>query len=1047
MLTPRASPARLPGASGSLGPRGLASVHFRDVPPRRNFAVRGAETPDKGTAPDVARALQDAEALLADVGTGRAPQKAESSESGDKPRLVLHCDVNGCTIAPVVTDRPQARHPEGTVMGTLHEAEETAPKDLVVMEGEGWKLGYDRGATEEEAYSAFVGGPGWTLCLAREEFVDFIKLLKNLQRSVATLNVCGSWHSDSEESTLEMRSRRVWIQGRAPNKRLSVLQRLWSRKPAAEVPDKLPDVAFALRFIVTTEGSREVEGSFPPEAVMEILRAIGGESGEGEAVEGFAFAEAQEALRRVGWKSVLDVGPPWRGSLETGICCLWGLHGSRRQHLALWSSYKGSSDLKMEEDTSRQEDWSRFALQLQNSKDKSANTRDKIGERRPKRRADRYPLRLQPKPKARRRDHDSENVHMAVSEGMEVMGGHAWAKQLKDPMDPPSRIDPRRHKSRRHGPEGGAGEMLFEDQELEELVDELSLDMRNSSAGEALYSHNKRSHGTQRDREQKSSYFNPPGLSYHLWQKQQRIHPFPSAPILKDIRVKNIDNQRLVNYDILPCVADRDVLESAFLTMYTRHGSFQAAQEQLEVFAKDWLPHVSEKLLQESYTFPALIQLEPRQTHKGGGARLVPLWWHKTVPEAMRMVLEAVFESGFPQCVHGFRPGRSCHSALKQVKDDFGDVKYFLEVDLTGSLGNFDMTVLLQAVGERVGDERFLKLLDCAHRAGIAKLKGVNYGSIGMPQVSIISPILCNIYLQRLDKWMEDLMRVLDVGRINPGSDDSYSAVITRERWVSELVRFAECWHEQSLISIHYVRYGANFLIGVNGSKRDCQLLEHDLRKFLKSELRLEPKNSSFVMAPASTPDKESVSFLGAEIYVAQQISPPGSDPGSREAGKLPLLPRVCIPARYLLARLEEHGFTHKTKKKPTYCGRVVNWEVHEIVKFYDVTARMFMSYYTFADNYHCLSLLFDILRQSCALSLGKKLGLKKIGLVTKRFGRDLVVRGDSDEVLAAMYRPKFDRPRVPFTGRDLNPFSRLERPTKPKFPHLEERKKHDGNG
>jgi len=249
------------------------------------------------------------------------------------------------------------------------------------------------------------------------------------------------------------------------------------------------------------------------------------------------------------------------------------------------------------------------------------------------------------------------------------------------------------------------------------------------------------------------------------------------------------------------------------------------------------------------------------------------------------------------------------------------------------------------------------------------------------------------------------------------------------------MIRFAGCWKEASLVGLRYVRYGANALIGVKGSRDDCERVERDLQHFLKSDLRLDRKNLIFRDACATTPDKEYTVFLGAEIYVAQQISPPGPNPRSKEAGELLQAPRICVPARLLLAKLEDYGFTDKWKKKPTFCGRVVNWEPHEIVRFYDITAKMFQTYYSFADNYHSLSLLFDILRQSCALSLGKKLSLKRLWLVTKKFGKNLEIRGEGDEVLAAMYKPRFGRPREPFSGWDINPFKRIERPSKPKFP------------
>ncbi|CAD7705294.1 unnamed protein product [Ostreobium quekettii] len=748
------------------------------------------------------------------------------------------------------------------------------------------------------------------------------------------------------------------------------------------------------------------------------------------------WRKAQEALGAVGWKSVFGAGATWRAALGEGLGCAGGLREANwargRQDHAHSSSYEGGLELEVDNNTSRQGEW--LTLSQRNIAENSGYQGSQAGWETGVIDVGNDHLHIRPSMPAKKTGFNGKD---AISGGSwDSEGSHRRAETTANiPLYPfeAKRGPGLRHTSGQYASRTGLREVPRIPRTM--LAEEdLAMGHEEDEVEPCQDSHDPDGQGNERQRR----YFNPSGLSYYLWQKQQRDSPVPVAAALQDLKEQNTRNPRLFNKEILPYIADTGVLECAFLSMYSRHGSLEEAQEQLDTFARDWLPRVSRKLLQGSYTFPAPIQLEPRQRLRGGGARLVPVWWHRTVPEAMRMVLEAVFDPGFSRCVHGFRPQRGCHSALKEVKDNFGGVDYFLEVDLTGCLGEFNKSTLLQAVSEKIGDEQFLSLLNRAHRAGIVNLEGANYKSIGIPQVSLISPIMCNVYLQKLDRWMEDLMRVLEVGRMHPGSEDGYAALAVRERWVSELLRFADCWQAPSLTGIRYVRYGANFLVGVNGTRRDCHNLEQDLRAFFSSTLKLQHKKATASTACASTPDKEYTVFLGAEIYVAQQIGPPGSDPGSKEAGKLLQCPRVCIPARLLLAKLEDHGFTHKTKKKPTFCGRLVNWEAHEIVKFYDITFRMFMAYYTFADNYHCLSLLFDILRQSCALSLGKKLSLKRIWWVTKRFGKDLVIKGDGDVVLAAMYKPKFDKPRVPFPGRDVNPFTRLERPAKPRFHQLE---------
>ncbi|GMH40236.1 hypothetical protein BSKO_08140 [Bryopsis sp. KO-2023] len=246
---------------------------------QRIVTVRGKDAEGEGNVDAVNDLLDKAEALMAEVGVIQAEAtKVDTSTSSENPRVALHCDVNGCTIAPVVDEASASKGPPGTKFSG--EDEQSSEKDLMVMEGKGWKMGFDRFPRAGDRYNGFIGGDDWTITLTSEEYQDFIQLLKNLRQSVATLEVCGEWDKeDTAEATLEMSTPRIWMQGRAPQRRLSVLQRLWSSRPVDG--ESLPGVAFSLRFIVTSSGSREVEGFWPASAVMAVLEALDSKSSLG----------------------------------------------------------------------------------------------------------------------------------------------------------------------------------------------------------------------------------------------------------------------------------------------------------------------------------------------------------------------------------------------------------------------------------------------------------------------------------------------------------------------------------------------------------------------------------------------------------------------------------------------------------------------------------------------------------------------------------------------------------------------------------------------
>ena len=122
------------------------------------------------------------------------------------------------------------------------------------------------------------------------------------------------------------------------------------------------------------------------------------------------------------------------------------------------------------------------------------------------------------------------------------------------------------------------------------------------------------------------------------------------------------------------------------------------------------------------------------------------------------MILEAYYEPQFSDRSHGFRPGRGCHTALSNVPTHWTGVRWFVEGDIKGCFDNIDHDVLLSVLGEKLHDNRFLRLLKYLLKAGY--MEDWKYGRTlsGTPQGGVVSPVLANIYLDRLDKFVENVL-------------------------------------------------------------------------------------------------------------------------------------------------------------------------------------------------------------------------------------------------------------------------------------------------
>ena len=143
----------------------------------------------------------------------------------------------------------------------------------------------------------------------------------------------------------------------------------------------------------------------------------------------------------------------------------------------------------------------------------------------------------------------------------------------------------------------------------------------------------------------------------------------------------------------------------------------------------------------------------------------IPSFEDKLVQEVVRMILEAVYEEVFANTSHGFRPNRSCHTALTHIQKTFTGTKWFVEGDIKGFFDNIDHNVLIGILRKRISDERFLRLIRKFLNAGYIENWEYHNTFSGTPQGGIISPILANIYLDCFDKYMEEYTRNFNKGK------------------------------------------------------------------------------------------------------------------------------------------------------------------------------------------------------------------------------------------------------------------------------------------
>jgi len=335
----------------------------------------------------------------------------------------------------------------------------------------------------------------------------------------------------------------------------------------------------------------------------------------------------------------------------------------------------------------------------------------------------------------------------------------------------------------------------------------------------------------------------------------------------------------------------------------------------------------------------------------------------KLLQTVVKFILEAIYEPTFSDMSHGFRPERSCHTALEQVKRMIG-TKWWVEGDIASFFDTLDHSVLLRILGQRISDKRFLHLIQQFLQAGYIEEREYHETYSGAPQGGNLSPLLSNIYLNELDCQIEMRITSFNQGKQRRHTPE-YNHVVNRRRWAKKKARKSGDWHAYQQLTkqmldtpasdpqdadfrrMTYCRYADDFLVGIIGSKADAMEVKAWLTEYLRTELGLELSAEKTLITNARKP----VRFLGYDI-----VRWPGERRLRYRHGNGTTIRRVGNQ------QLALHIPYDKCQVFGTTYGNVQKWRGHsrgnlthlselEILMLYNAEIRGFLGYYALADN------------------------------------------------------------------------------------------------
>jgi len=337
----------------------------------------------------------------------------------------------------------------------------------------------------------------------------------------------------------------------------------------------------------------------------------------------------------------------------------------------------------------------------------------------------------------------------------------------------------------------------------------------------------------------------------------------------------------------------------------------------------------------------------------------IPTWTDKLVQEALRTLLEPYYEQRFSPHSHGFRPGRSCHSALREIVTTWKGTVWFIEGDIKGCFDNIDHSILLKIIRRDIHDDQLLRLLDGLLRAGYMEDWKYRDTTSGTPQGGIISPLLANVYLNELDRFIEDTLGPL----YNRGERRRVSPAYTRiqcliqQAWQAEdrdAVRRLQAERREVCSKdscdpdyrrLRFVRYADDFLLSFVGPASEARDIRDRLGEFLERELKLTLSTEKTLITHAGDGRAR---FLGYEIGVIRAGSLITKDAVSRDGRRAG---NGCINLMMPRDVLTKYRSRYCEKGKVIHRKDLLNDTVYTIIQRYQSVLKGLYNYYCMATN------------------------------------------------------------------------------------------------
>lgn len=415
----------------------------------------------------------------------------------------------------------------------------------------------------------------------------------------------------------------------------------------------------------------------------------------------------------------------------------------------------------------------------------------------------------------------------------------------------------------------------------------------------------------------------------------------------------------------------------AYAKLYPNKGAMTkgSTAETVDRMSRQKIDQLIDDLRQERYRWAPVRRVYiPKKTGKLRPLGL-PTWSDKLLQEVIRSILEAYYEPQMSEHSHGFRPERGCHTALQEIQASWTGMRWFIEGDIAKYFDTIDHEVLMDILGEKLHDNRFLGLIRSLLQSGYLEEWKFHQTISGTPQGGVISPLLANIYLDQLDHYVEQVLIPAYTHGVKRAENPSYKRLADQMAYRKRMGRKKEYKALRKQLQrlpsydpgdpgyrrLRYVRYADDTLFGFAGPRQEAEDIKRKLRQFLRERLKLELSEEKTLITQAST---QAARFLGYEI-VNQHNDSKHTRKRRSANGRIGLR----VPAEVIAKK----SAPYLRNGKPIHRAERLQDSDYSIVMQYQQEYRGVVQYYLLAQNVSHLYSLHWAMKGSLLKTLASK--------------------------------------------------------------------------